>query len=386
MLKIAPKLTFALILQASLIGAVHHLYKVDDPAHTIIENMIIPFINDNKIPGLAIATYVDQKDSILCYGLSNKKHQTPITQDTLFEIGSVTKVFTATELALEVLQNRMYLDNSITEYVPTLRKTSPIVNVTLLQLATHTSSLPRVAPKQNVNHKYTRGDLIHFINTWTPQYPIGSHYLYSNLAFGLLGFALENIEEKSYQMVIRKDICTPLGMTSTWTDVPNYLMKNLATGYSAIGVPIKFPWKVIWKGSGALRSSPKDMLQFLKANLGVFGPSRLKDAMQLAQKSFFIANDKLSLGLAWQRSLDKGILIIDKDGAVPGFSTYIGMIPSNKIGIVICINRREKGITQLGRKILLSLLKNKVQVTPTNIKKPPIFLLNPKILLSNQSI
>lgn len=324
-------------------------------AEAIIRKHVMPLLEERQLPGMAVAVTLNQHGYIFCYGVANKERMNPITPETIFEIGSVTKVFTSTDLALQIVKRRMALHDSIVQYMPALQEGGPIKNVTLLELATHTSSLPRVPPKKWKNQKFTREEIIRFLKNWQPEFPIGSRYLYSNLGFGLLGFALENLEEKPYQEVIEKDICRPLQMTSTYTHVPDRLKQNIATGYSMNGQRPQAPWEVVWEGAGTLRSTPADMLKFLQANLDTKAIGRLGQAMQLAQQPFFKAKENLTLGLAWQLSHHEGLLLIDKNGAVPGFSTYIGFLPEKQIGVALFCNQRIKVITALGRKILEEL-------------------------------
>lgn len=130
----------------------------------------------------------------------------------------------------------------------------------------------------------------------------------------------------------------------------------MAQGYNKDGHLVHSTGKNIWPGGGALKSSVSDMLKFLKANLDLEGSEDVRMAMQLAQKGYFKVNSHLTLGLGWQRFHNENkVLIIDKNGGLEGFSTYIGMLPEEKTGIVILCNRGNTHITKIGRAILSEL-------------------------------
>jgi beta-lactamase class C len=324
----------------------------------LIDGVILQFMQKNDIPGVAISLYDGDEGYTLCYGVANKETQAPITPDTIFEIASITKVFTTTDLALHVENGTLSLNDPLAQYLPAIYKNKGAIgNVTLLQLATHTSSLPRSPPPLQKGKRYTRHEVIEFLQNWQPEYPVGTHYLYSNLGVGLIGYALENVEHKSFEPLLKDDIFKPLGMNSTLINVPYALMNKYAQGYSPQGRPTRKWSKSVWPAGGALRSTPADMLKFLEANLGVGVSQSLQKAIQIAQKGYYKVNDHLTMGLAWQRVETKGLLLIDKNGGVPGFSSYIGMIPEKKIGIVILANKSKAECTKIGRLLLLRLAK-----------------------------
>lgn len=331
-----------------------------DYAKEIVENIIQDFMKQKEIPGVAVALYDGKKGSLLSFGYADDLSQQSITPETIFEIASITKVFTSTALAIEVLRNKMRLSDPLVKYLPAIKnRTRGIGKVTLAQLATHTSSLPRVPPPlaPHRGQKYNVPLLMQFLEQWEPSHPIGSRSVYSNLGFGLLGYAISNVEKKSYADTIRLLITIPLNMKSTFIMVPHHFQDLYAHGYNRNGgLAQRYPLNA-WPGGGALRSTSDDMLKFLLANMGIEGPPEMLQAMQIAQKGIFKVNNHLTLGLGWQRFTKDGLLYIDKNGGVEGFSSYIGWIPNQKIGIVLLANKGKTQITQLGRHILSSLQK-----------------------------
>lgn len=335
----------------------------------IIRNELESFKKANKIPGIAIALCMNEKGYMFSLGMADLDEKKPVTQDTIFEIASITKVFTSTALAVEVLRGRMRLQDPITKFLPGIQRNDiALAQVNLAQLATHTSSLPRVPPSMILNGgRYNPNTLMPFLEKWKPSYPVGTRYAYSNLGFGILGFALENVEQKDYMEILSEFILNPLKMSSTMINVPQNLEANYAQGYTRTGVKAPQYNVTVFPGGGALRSTSSDMLKFLEANMGIEGPKELMKAMQYAQNGLYRVNDHLTMGLGWQRfTTEGGWLIIDKNGGVSGFSSYIGMVPDKKLGIVILMNKGKSQSTEIGRKIL-TLLYNSLRKTENDI-------------------
>lgn len=330
--------------------------ELDNPS-AIVKKHIETVMSELDVPGVAVALCFKGQTFLYQFGYADRTLQIPITQNTIFELASITKVFTSTALALEVLAGKMALDDPVAKYIPQLSNSkNPISQIKLVDLATHTSSLPRMPP--NHREKRTPQQLIAFLRNWSPAYPIASKYVYSNFAFALLGFAISQVEQENYDTVIHKLITEPLGMSSTGVHIPSSLLGHYAQGYAKNSKPAKRYHTPTWPGGGAIRSTSSDMLKFLEANLNLLGPLEMLKAMQFAQKSYFKVKSNFEMGLGWQRfQTEDNLLIIDKNGGLEGFSSYIGMIPAQKLGIVILMNKAKAHSTRLGRKILLALAK-----------------------------
>lgn len=324
-----------------------------------MQDLLKEDIKNFQIPGMAVAIYHDGNEYFLSYGFADQKKEILVNEETLFKLASVTKVFTSTLLSVELVESDMKLSDPVSKYLH-LSSASPkdIDRVTLLQLATHTSSLPRVFPKFNHWSNYTTQKILNFLNHWEATHPIGTRYFYSNAGFGVLGIALENATKTHYMALLERLILKPLNMNSTYLEVPQNKINQMAVGYNSMNQPVPLtPVNRLTPGSGALISCSRDMLKFLKCNIGVDGPKNLMNAMDYAQKEFFFVNNELSLGLGWQRfTSEKELLIIDKNGGIPGFSSYIGFTKKGKkTGIVILVNKRHVNVTEIGRKIIQTL-------------------------------
>lgn len=321
----------------------------------VVEKHIKGVMQEKNIPGVAVVLVKDGKPYFYEFGYANRERQESVTAATLFEIASITKVFTSTGVAYEVLEGRMNLNDPVVKYLPDLhgRDLRGIVQVKLVDLATHSSSLPRVPPPQGQGSSRA---YFNYFAKWDPSYPIGTRYVYSNIGFGLLGDALAGaMNLGTYAAAIRQTVLDPLGMDSTVIHVTPLLMPRLAAGYNEEGKRVPHAPMKLWPGGGALKSTTKDMSRFLMANMGLSGPPKLQEAMKLAQKPIFKANDSMSLGLGWQNFTKNGLSLIDKNGGLAGSSSYIGFTKDNSLGIVILTNKGKTQITNTGRAILKEL-------------------------------
>lgn len=336
-----------------------------------IEKMLEAFRKEKEIPGLAAVVVQEGKPKLYLLGVADRETGKALKPDTIFELASITKVFVTTVLAQEVLNKSLKLSDPAYLYMPELKE-RPIEGfkkVTLQDLATHTASLPRVSPPlkgKEVDHQA----IIQFLSKWNPSYPIGSKYLYSNLSFGILGFIISNDAHTNLEALLRKVILAPLSMNHTSINVPEYQLNLVATGYTKKGKPIGLTPVSAIPGGGALKSTIGDMTRFLLANMGQEGPSELKEAMNFAQQPLFKVSEQLSLGLAWQNFNSENGVIIDKNGGLPGYSSYIGFNKDKQFGIVILCNKAKTQVTNVGRQVLNALMKDsKPKKSATPAKK-----------------
>lgn len=329
-------------------------------AADLIEEKVKNHWEKEKIPGMCVVVIEGGISKIYNVGVADLRTKRPVTQDTLFEIASITKVFTGTAVAACVLNGKMNLDVPMIRYLPQLRErpVEDLKQVTLGHLLTHTASLPRIPPPLKGGRHYTRPQVFQFLARWKAHHAIGTKYLYSNLSFGVAGYALEGVMDQPLIDIYREFILTPLGMNHTVIRLTPALQPLFARGTKRSGEAIGGTPVNAWPAGGALISSGGDMEKFLAANMGIQTPPKLWEAMLLAQKPRFSVETGLKLGLGWQNRLVNGVRRLDKNGGLPGFSSYIGFYPDLKVGVVVLANRAESQTTALGRE-LLELMKKK---------------------------
>ncbi len=265
--------------------------------------------------------------------------------DTIFEIGSATKVFTGLLLADMVSRNEVKLDDPIAKYLPASVKVPSRNNrqITLLDLATHTSGLPRMpdnlVPKdpENPYADYTVEQMYAFLSDYSLPRDIGAEYEYSNFGVGLLGHILALKAGTNYEALVRERICQPLGMTNTMITLPAALKRHLAVGHNESGAPVK-NWDLpVLAGAGALRSTANDLLNFLAANFARV-PSKLAPAIRLAQQPRHAAGAGMEIGLGWHIANQHEARLVWHNGGTGGYHAFLGFNPATKRGIVVLAN------------------------------------------------
>lgn len=355
-------------------------YAIADPVDEIyqtetVKHFINQLIKANHIPGVAVDLIVNGNQHQYFFGEADLATGQPVTGKTLFEIGSVSKLFTSLLLAENIKAGRASLNEHIGSLLPDFNaRIRNFNNITLAQLATHTSGLPFDAPSD----VQSRGALLSFLGKRRlPE--AGKTWLYSNIGMGILGDCLEAIEHENYNQLYRKNILAPLGMSPIGIDVPMAYMPYYAQGYQGNGTEAHRVQLGGRQASGSIKASANDMMQFLKAAIGLPGtPAFLLSSIRLTQTPF-VELTNFNQGLGWQmykldakrilqllhpaaiehigpfpvrpifflaRHFD-GQMLIDKTGTTAGFRTYIAVIPERQTGIVLLVNKRISDTTLL---------------------------------------
>ncbi len=349
----------------------------------IVERAVHNYKSATDTPGIAVAVYDEaafgKSGLIHCKGLANLHPIIKVTPETVFVLGSLTKVFTSTLLGIAVEGGGASLTDTVPNYLGV--KGSPTLQtVTLRQLATHTSGMPDSAGGKNPGDNLFGGQpadeqLTDYWGSFSSTSD-GRYWCYSDIAFVTLGFAVTSMypafESGNYPECLKQQITTPLGMNHTAPQVESDW--HFAKGYVGTG---NQPAQHI---ASDLKSNAEDMLVFIKASLGLID---LSDYPLLA-KSIDLTHTKqgasswkrcpgqsvpvelnFQMGLAWQIS-NATPTVYSKDGATSGFTCYMGFIPPQSpkpeqgIGIVVLTNKSQnpKGHspTELGHSIMQQLL------------------------------
>ncbi len=265
-------------------------------------------------------------------------------EHSIYEIGSISKVFTAILLAQQVLEGKVKLDDPAQKYLPKEVKVPQRAGkeITLGHLSDHTSGLPRMpsnftpANPGNPFADYTVAQLYSFLNGYELPRDIGSAYEYSNLAQGLLGHILALNAGISYEDLMIKTIASPLQMKETKISLDDKMKKNLAYGYSN-GIAVE-NWDIpTLAGAGAIRSSTYDMLKFLAANLGLI-KSPLQPAMNMTHQARHDKAGSMRVGLAWHIAKGKNGDVIWHNGGTGGYRTFAGFVKETSTGVVVLTN------------------------------------------------
>lgn len=331
------------------------------PTDAEIRQILVDRIDtQHQSVGIVVGIITPEGRRIISYGHLNQGDARTLNGDTVFEIGSVTKVFTSLLLADMVQHNQVALDDPVAKYLPPSVK-MPQRNgrsITLVDLATHTSGLPRLPtnmhPKDPANPyaDYSVEQLYEFLSTYQLTRDIGSRYEYSNLSGGLLGHVLARRAGKDYEALVLSEVCAPLGMKSTTITLTPQMKARLAVGHDA-GLQQVENWDLpTLAGAGALRSTANDLLTFLAANLG-FTQTPLAPAMAAMLKTRRPVGGGLEVALGWHIFTSNGKEIIWHNGGTGGYRSFIGFDPKTRVGVVALSNAETTdGVDDIGHHLL----------------------------------
>jgi serine-type D-Ala-D-Ala carboxypeptidase/endopeptidase len=299
---------------------------------------------------------------IVACGKLNQGDPRPLNGDTIFEIGSVTKVFTSLLLEDMVERGEVALNDPVAKYLPAGVKMPERDGrqITLVDLSTHTSGLPRLPsnlhPKDPSNPyaDYTVAQLYQFLSTYQLPRDPGSQFEYSNLGGGLLGHVLALRAGMSYEALVHARITGPLGLKSTAITLTPEMKERLAVGHNAQLKPVE-NWDLpTLAGAGALRSDADDMLTFVGANLG-YVKSPLAHAMA-AMLDVRRPTGSAGLGeiaLGWLVTKRGDAEIVWHNGGTGGYRSFIGYNRKTRVGIVVLSNTfTATGVDDIGMHLL----------------------------------
>ena len=339
--------TFAMILFATSAGA-QSPPNSPAPADSEIRRILVERIDTFHMGvGFVVGVIEPQGRRIVTYGSLNQGDPRPLNGDTVFEIGSVTKVFTSLLLSDMVQRSEVALTDPVAKYLPPEVKVPERGGhvITLVDLSTHTSGLPRLPsnlqPKDPANPyaDYSVEQLYQFLASYQLTRDIGSQFEYSNLGGGLLGHALARRAGVDYEALVRSRITVPLGMSSTGITLTPEMKARLATGHDdkLVAVP---NWDLpTLAGAGALRSTANDMLTFVAANLGyVKSPLAPAMAAMLSVRRPLGGPKGGEIGLGWLITKPADDEIVWHNGGTGGYRSFVGFNPKTRVGVVVLSN------------------------------------------------
>lgn len=326
-------------------------------------------VDDGRAAGIVLGVMeADGSTRVVAYGNPGPGAQ-PLSANSVFEIGSITKVFTSTVLADMVQKGEVKLDDPVQTYAPA-GLTLPARNgkqITLRSLSEQNSGLPRMpsnfAPADMTNPyvDYGATQLNAFLSGYELTRDPGETFEYSNLGVGLLGHVLAARAGMNYEALVTQRILKPLNMTMTGQALSPPMLAALVKGHGPTG-ELAANWDMdVLAGAGGLRSNMTDMLKFLDANLGE-PKNDLERAMRMAQQPSSTAKGP-KIGLNWiTQDMPGGAQIVWHNGGTGGYGTYIGIDQRRGVGVVLLANT--SGVPQ---DIAMHLLDPASPLTP----KPP---------------
>nr|WP_109791197.1 class C beta-lactamase PDC-263 [Pseudomonas aeruginosa]AWI33291.1 class C beta-lactamase PDC-263 [Pseudomonas aeruginosa] len=338
-----------------------------DRLKALVDAAVQPVMKANDIPGLAVAISLKGEPHYFSYGLASKEDGRRVTPETLFEIGSVSKTFTATLAGYALAQGKMRLDDRASQHWPALQG-SRFDGISLLDLATYTAGgLPLQFPD---SVQKDQAQIRDYYRQWQPTYAPGSQRHYSNPSIGLFGYLAARSLGQPFERLMEQQVFPALGLEQTHLDVPEAALAQYAQGYGKDDRPLRVgPGPLDAEGYG-VKTSAADLLRFVDANLH---PERLDrpwaQALDATHRGYYKVGD-MTQGLGWEAydwpiSLKRlqagnstpmalqphriarlpapqaleGQRLLNKTGSTSGFGAYVAFVPGRDLGLVILANR-----------------------------------------------
>ncbi|WBJ32881.1 PDC family class C beta-lactamase [Pseudomonas aeruginosa] len=338
-----------------------------DRLKALVDAAVQPVMKANDIPGLAVAISLKGEPHYFSYGLASKEDGRRVTPETLFEIGSVSKTFTATLAGYALAQDKMRLDDRASQHWPALQG-SRFDGISLLDLATYTAGgLPLQFPD---SVQKDQAQIRDYYRQWQPTYAPGSQRRYSNPSIGLFGYLAARSLGQPFERLMEQQVFPALGLEQTHLDVPEAALAQYAQGYGKEDRPLRVgPGPLDAEGYG-VKTSAADLLRFVDANLH---PERLDrpwaQALDATHRGYYKVGD-MTQGLGWEAydwpiSLKRlqagnstpmalqphriarlpapqaleGQRLLNKTGSTNGFGAYVAFVPGRDLGLVILANR-----------------------------------------------
>lgn len=303
----------------------------------------------NKNPEVAISIgFIDNgKEYFFNYGKISRKSNVDVNENTIYEIGSITKLLTANLIAQAQKEGKLKIDNFIDSYLPKEYKLPERIKekIKISDLASHQSGLPdfdfkklmELKPKQPLD--INKETLHSIINDSTSLSDYGN-YRYSNISYALMGIILEEVYEKEFEKILKEKILFPAQMINTYTT--KFDVENRVTGYDINGVKQDyFNWNSITAPAGLLKSNTSDMSKLLKILLTNEG--QIAAATDITENTFY-KNTQREVGLGQELARSGDDIFFYKTGDTFSGSSIIAYDKKSNWGLIILINQHNSDL------------------------------------------
>ncbi len=335
----------------------------------VVDRAVAPLLRDYDIPGIAVAVTVGGEQHFFDYGVASREIRTPVTRETLFEIGSISKTFTATLVGYAQHLGEISLDAHPSTYMPPLRGAA-IDAARLLNLGTYTAGgLPLQFPEDVTDD----AEMTSYFQRWQPTAAPGEVRRYSNPSIGLLGHLTALAMNRDFTELVQAEIFGGLGLRHSFIRVPEASMPDYAWGYDKTDQPVRVNPGVFDAEAYGVKSSAVDMIRFVEANIdpaglepalgravdathvGYFKVGEMVQGLGWEQYPYPVTLDRLLAGNSSTMAMDpqpaaairrpangepgEGLTLFNKTGSTNGFGAYAAFVPGLRIGIVLLANK-----------------------------------------------
>ncbi|MFJ2491234.1 class C beta-lactamase [Pseudomonas iridis] len=340
--------------------------QTDEQLQALVKAAVTPVMQQQNIAGLAVALTINGQPHYFNYGVAAKDTGQKVSENTLFEVGSVSKTFTATLAGYAQATGKLDLSTKASTLWPEL-KGSAFDNISVLQLGTYSAGgLPLQFPAD----ADSTDKMLGYYRQWKPDYSPGSHRLYSNPSLGLFGYLTAKSLGQPFAQAMTETLLPKLGLKHTFIEVPASEAKLYAQGYDKNDKPVRVSPGALDAEAYGIKTSAADLLRYVEANLKPVNLEQpLQKAIAATHTGHYTVGD-MTQGLGWERyhypiSLEKlqagnstpmamephkvkwltppqpepANVLYNKTGATGGFGAYVAFVPSKDIGIVILANK-----------------------------------------------
>jgi beta-lactamase class C len=358
-----PKLA-VLVTAFLLFGARAH--AAENQLDSVVNEAIRPVMQENDVPGMAVAVTVQGKRHFFYYGVASKQSGQKVTEDTLFEIGSISKTFTATLAGYAQARGTLSLSDQASKHLPVLAG-SALDRTSLLDLGTYAAGgLPLQFPGNVTDLQKA----IAYFKAWRPAYAAGEYRVYSNPSIGLFGHLTARSMGKLFEDVMEQTLFPALGLSRSYIRIPQAQVANYASGYSKDNKPMRMMSGVLGAEAWGVKSTAADMIKYVEANIDSAALDEpLRRAIATTHTGYYKVGDTVQ-GLGWEMygypvDIDRllagnspqmsfkpnkvsrlapptppqGNLLINKTGSTNGFGAYVAFVPAKGMGIVMLANK-----------------------------------------------
>jgi D-alanyl-D-alanine carboxypeptidase len=310
-------------------------------------------MDKHRIPGVAL-TIIQNGQAIktAAYGLANLELQVPVKAETVFEIGSITKQFTAAGIILLAQEGKLSVDDKLSAHLANLP--TAWSNVTIRHLLTHTSGIKNYTGLDGfqLTKHLNQAQFIRTIGREPMEFAPGGSWKYCNTGFNLLGYVIENVSGQNYWDFMSRRLYQPLGMQTTTNRLPGLVITNRASGYEQtnhVFINRDFDLTEVFS-AGAMASTVGDLAKW---NAALDGDTLLNKATKEQMWTPAKLNDgkATKYGFGWYVDTVEGHKNIGHGGSTSGFSASIQRFPDDKLAVIILTNTDEQIATTLAKKI-----------------------------------
>ena len=332
----------------------------------VVEKSITPLMKAQSIPGMAIAVIYQGQPHYFTFGKADVAANKPVTPQTLFELGSISKTFTGVLGGNAIARGEISLGDPVTKYWPELTG-KQWQGIRMLDLATYTAGgLPLQVPDEVTDS----ASLLRFYQTWQPRWKPGTTRLYANASIGLFGALAVKPSGMGFEQAMTTRVFKPLGLDHTWINVPKAEEAHYAWGYRD-GKAVLVSSGMLDAEAYGVKTNVQDMASWVVANMA---PDNLQDAslkqgITLAQSRYWRVG-AMYQGLGWEmlnwpvdaktvvEGSDNKVALaplparevnppappvkaswVHKTGSTGGFGSYVAFIPEKQLGIVMLANK-----------------------------------------------